>query len=474
MSDKPKRRRVRVNLESSRRSTDTKQEQKQSQWSNTVSQSPRMSLEQLRGNQATQVSPRVEWYRGYRGFGNADVVVKEIARCVENKQLTDIVTGIRIEKKPRGEFYFFLSLETDYFGYFPDEIDSRLKEDCRHLIAPIEEPYKLEDIEKMASGELKIKNFGQTIPYRKFRLEVSRDPFERILEDEEIQDHLTSKDVDRLLVFLSVQGSGNRGMFHKACEALRLGEMQKQKSLLRNLRLLGHVEMDAKGERWSVNHPSLVQVDQPNQMKLTYWLGARTSDLQGENQSQRNAPSRYIVDKYDERFGTPVCNPALEVVKVAPTIQTYLQGLSSVGGFSEGRDKFRKFMGTGAEFEDCDFQGEEGMYEHVSHSGLSTTRFYFEEKWLQGEWYALRYLHYFINEVLLPCRYDVENWRLAIPKEQRPPLFYERILVLASGLVPTYSGDWLVYHNIPPTLAEGLLEKLAMQYEDATLRELED
>lgn len=460
MNNKPKRRRARARF--AKDASPPRQNSAISQEKPTAKpkEPDKISLELLRGNKPEAVIPRVRWYRGYRSVGSVHKVLQEVKRHVEDEQLTDIVKSICFQKDPAKEFYFFLALETNDFGYFPNDVRSRLEE-CRHLKNLVEKSCPLDDIKDMVSCEIKFKNFAQTIAYRKLKLAMSANPFERVEETQ--GSSFASEMVDKLLYFLSAQGWGNRSAFNTICKALDLESQTK--TLLRNLRLLGHLEMDSQGKRWSVNPTSSVQVLQCNQTMLIYALGARDNSMQGTLQSQYNAPSRLVMAEHDEYFANTIKNPALEVAKVAPTIKAYLQNLASVGGISENLDTFRKLAGN--EFVVQNFQREQGMYEVKSRSGRTTTLLYNanSEKWVEGEWYALRYIHHCLYDSLLPCRYDAERWCLAIPKEQRPPLLYERILVLASGYIPSYSGNWLVYHNIMPPLVEIMLEKLAMNYE---------
>ncbi len=84
-------------------------------------------------------------------------------------------------------------------------------------------------------------------------------------------------------------------------------------------------------------------------------------------------------------------------------------------------------------------------------------------KWRSGDWYSLRFFHMYLSGLLTPLEYDAGSWKLAVMADQRPPAVYERVLVLASGLMPTVRNDWEVYENINPDLAQEISMKLCMR-----------
>ncbi|WP_229839136.1 hypothetical protein, partial [Deinococcus piscis] len=170
--------------------------------------------------------------------------------------MTDTVCGLRMERRPRGEYYFFLTLETDNYGHLDEQIDEALEE-CHLLSFTAGGPYNLDEIRGMVSGELKIKALGQCLAYRQMRQEVSDDPFGQ--EDEHLSADQLTQQAETLLSYLSSLGSGRWSSFRTAAGALGVSEYAR--ALARRLQLLGHLELSADGERWAVTPPQVVQAE---------------------------------------------------------------------------------------------------------------------------------------------------------------------------------------------------------------------
>src|SRR5690606_28907923 len=191
--------------------------------------------------------PRVRWYRAYRQVGNPGVLVDSLAHYFRMARVTDTVCGVRVERRARGEFYFFLAFDTEYFGELSPEVESAL-EDCPLLQSGFQDPCTLDDISRMASGEMQLKALGQCINYRKLLVEAVEDPF----LDRDLDREAGSDKGEQLLWYLSALGSGSWSSFRSAAASLGFGEAGDAARLARGLRLLGHLETSADGERWSI------------------------------------------------------------------------------------------------------------------------------------------------------------------------------------------------------------------------------
>jgi hypothetical protein len=409
----------------------------------------RISLDQLRDRERAKVAPRVRWYLGYRGRGRADQVVEGISRFLNQRRLTDTVCGMRMERRARGEFYFFLTLETDHFGVFPDEVGEAL-DACPLLSFRAGGPYELREIQNMVSGELKIKALGQCLTYRRMRQEVAEDPFHPGTVTTE---RGLGEQAERLLWYLSAVGSGSWSTFRAACAALGVGDAARQ--LARNLRLLGHLELSADGERWSVTPPACVRVRGLDGSALRFWTGARSANAQGEKEPQPFGPPRLsALEPVDGERD----DPAARLAELLPTLDEYRAGLSEVGGVS-GVQQFAKCDGDA--FKPTAFAGEPGLYE-VTQGGRTLTLLYSRGRWLKGDGYGLRFLNLWETGLLIEARYDPATWALALPTNQRPPELYERALVLCSGLLPERQPRWLRYRHVPPGVAHTVAARLEL------------
>jgi hypothetical protein len=88
------------------------------------------------------------------------------------------------------------------------------------------------------------------------------------------------------------------------------------------------------------------------------------------------------------------------------------------------------------------------------------------DRWLQGDWYGLRFLALHSLNTSLATRYHADTAQFAIPFCQRWAEVYERPLVLASGKLPTYNNGWLIYEAISPQLAYQMAIKLHVNFEE--------
>jgi hypothetical protein len=91
------------------------------------------------------------------------------------------------------------------------------------------------------------------------------------------------------------------------------------------------------------------------------------------------------------------------------------------------------------------------------------------QRWLLADWYGLRFLSLDTEggeaERAGHAIWDSEESTLVIPEEERWPAGYERILVLASGLLPDRAKTKLRYGGITKKLAKSLCEKLQVSLE---------
>jgi len=403
-------------------------------------------------------SSRVRWYRAFRGYGRADELAEKLGDYVRQRRISDTVCGMRIEKRPRGEFYFFVALETEYIGVLPPEIDDELSA-CPLLRHHIEGDYELEEIRSMVGSELRLAALGQCINYRKLQQEVSEDPFRIVDSATEEWDNRA----ERLLWYLSAIGAGRWDKYRTVSFALGSSGPGEAARISRSLRLLGHMEVSHDGARWSVTPPAAIQVPSHDGTTLTYRTGARKMSTPGNRTSQVRAPDRVSADDESEYL----YHPALGVTEALPTVQEYARLLPKVEGVSPTGHQFNSY--DGKRFVDTQFQGEPGFYEVVARSERKAALYFDGQSWARGDWYGLRYLYQYGRGLILPARYDAASWILAIPLHQRPPELFERALVLSSGLVPDRVDNWYVYSNVDPIVASNVCQQLCMPLDTASL-----
>ncbi len=165
---------------------------------------------------------------------------------------------------------------------------------------------------------------------------------------------------------------------------------------------------------------------------------------------------------------------SLQLAGILLDLATWKHTLRSLQGIVPSLYDWEYFDCNGNNFVSCISPIETGMYRMQSQemTGYKYTIFYDKEsfRWLQGDWYGLRFLALQHNQQECIARYDRATKRLAIPVYQRWPEIYERALVLASGLLPTYQDSWLLYENVRPEVADQLSDKLNIKCSEASTR----
>lgn len=406
-------------------------------------------LRQVVGGRTTHF----RWYRAYRTYGRPGDVVDSLAAYIRQRRISDTVCAVRVERRARGEFYFFLAFDTEHFGLLPQEVESHLEE-CPHLQFGINEPYDLDQIKSMVSGEVQVKALGQCINYRRLKREHVEDPFRQVEDGA----GTPSDRGEQLLWYLSSMGDGSWHSFSAAATTLGFAGNGDATRLARALRLLGHMETSEDGQRWGVTPARMVSTPSPDGGVLHFRTGVRRPHADEERTEQAWAPDR--LEACDD--APELQNPASAIADALPDVRMFLRSLSQVGGMSH-HISLKRFDSTG--FVAATFDRQPGMYEATSQSGRTLTVYFDGNTWRRGDWYGLRYLTLFEAGVLMPARYQTESWQLAVPADQRPPELFERPLVLSSGLMPRRDESWIVYSNVSPEVAERVCGKLCMPLE---------
>ncbi|MBD2580161.1 hypothetical protein [Oscillatoria sp. FACHB-1406] len=353
----------------------------------------------------------------------------------------------------------------------------------------------------MAKLGVDIYDFTYKIPYHPEEILSNDNPFDctAALLTEKYNSELAalSENYDRLLYWLSASGSGTLESFKKACQTLELSEPRR---ILRRLKLLGHIESSSNGSRWSSTPAALVRVNSAPDTLDFLLCGQRSQELLHKleheskvvylNQAQGDAPLcvRLQLDSLEEfpplitsiknQLNIPIIDAgesSLKLAEILPDLIAWKQGLRCLPGIVPSLYEWKRFEGR--EFVESSFPQQTGMYEmwdFKKDARPVQILFYDSETdtWRQGDWYGLRFLALHYNNCPCIARYDATNARLAVPYSQRWPELYERALVLASGLLPSYQKTeqnlWLIYENVGQNLAHQLTQKLYVTCEGGT------
>ncbi|TWH62695.1 hypothetical protein [Dulcicalothrix desertica] len=288
----------------------------------------------------------------------------------------------------------------------------------------------------------------------------------------------------QLLYWLSALGYGTLESFRKACDKLNIEEPLR---VLRRLKLLGHIELSLDGKRWSIAPTTTVQISSNSNLQEFILCGQQSLELL--NKLQQYASVNFINQPFGD---APPCvhiqvdnlnnistlhnnisnnlsitnagEVSKQLASILPNINIWKNNLVKLPSIVTSCYGWQKF--DGCNFVDCDLPTESGMYQMYSqdtsvHTPLRTL-FYDKESscWVSGDWYGLRFLA--LQQIQEPCIfiYNSKTKHLVVPVSQRFPEIYERALVLASGILPTYKDSYLLYTNIEPDLVNLLSSKL--------------
>ena len=295
-------------------------------------------------------------------------------------------------------------------------------------------------------------------------------------------DSAMSERFAKLLYWLSSYGDGTRQTFTQACQTLDTEEEGRGGvgSVIRRLRLLGHLELSDDGSKWSAAPTAFVRF--PDGSGKGFLAGARTQALLLDagthnvtNQPNRMGPPRVEMAWDDARNSSQNIADAgavsTELAQLLPSVHAWKATLSARNPVVSDYDAE---VWDGIKFVPCViYEGDgrsSGMYNltrTVHNREFSMTLFFDKpsRRWLSGDWYGLRFLALQTTGYQIKAIHVSDTNDLLIPDDQRLPMLYERALVLASGLLPDRAPNrkWLKYGGIPIELAQALCRKLNIQ-----------
>ena len=434
--------------------------------------------------------PQVQrWYTGFSYRGNPQDLINKISDQIQRQNLSKSVPLLRVEKgiKARKPFYFFLAIDGCEVGELPTELQASLLK-LPFFLYPVKASrgFTYEQIKSMVGVAHDVYDYTSPIPYQARQNITADNPFEltelQSINHSDADWVKASQNSDRFLYWLSTLGNGSWESFKKSCNALQLEE---PKRILRRLRLLGHLESSLDGSRWSVAPSAIVKINSPNSKFIL--CGRRSisllRQLEGHgvvasitHQTRGEAPPciQLAVSNPDAIANNfPIINAgeaSKRLAQILPDIANWQQSLRNMPGIVPSQWKWKHF--DGKDFEICGIPHETGMYQMSDENrNLCYTLFYNQNTntWHQGDWYGLRFLALHHHGASCQADYNFATKCLAISVKQRWPEIYERALVLASGQLPTYQGNWLLYQNVSEEVAHLLSQKLNVKYEEALI-----
>jgi hypothetical protein len=437
------------------------------------------------------------WYKAFICVKRPEEIAKELGTAVKNLRLQETVPVVRIQKRDkreRGEYYLFLGIDSEKVGHIPTQMDALLQ--IPSLRRPVKDPLSLRDIFAMTGEAQEIRHYARTIPYtiphRTMPVSLSE-----LLDESDDASEIDGRTehYDQLLLWLSAMGTGSWRVFRNTCITLGLDDTGTwSRSILRRLRLLGHLECTPDGARWTIAPTALVTTAVAHNDIQTYVLcGRRDSamldtlaqiaNVKNVPQFRENGPATVYVQFADgaaspDQLANVSTTLALSVIgeawkqiaDILPPLPQWQRTLQEVTGITLPLYRTKRFTGDG--FRDASFDaGRSGLYEFwsLAEGRRAYTLFYDAqaERWLRGDTYALQHLARIADQPSAhKIVYNEAAQQLAISRAHRWPDVYERSLVLASGRLPRSVGDSLLYDWVPRATCLTLCEKLSLYHEE--------
>lgn len=438
------------------------------------------------------------WYIAFNTVGSPYDILAKVEQAVREHRLGDFVVRFCYEKgavKKRGQFYVFIGVASEQKGIIPQEVYNEFYTMLQRLHLNDHQLYVyFDEVKRMVPGgkELEIHNLRQIKMLTLHRFEPS-DPFGyAAAETADTQAAEINPAYNDLLYWISAYGRGTWQQFRAACRELGLdpkGEYAKR--IVRRLRSLGHLELTNEGQNWVIAPSCLVETPTDKGQYCTFLAGQRSPQLiqalqqvahvESEPHPYGNAPeivrirftsqdeAEDFVKSYTRQYYSLYLagRADLRIASALPDLASWELSLPALS-LVKGNYTYEQWMNEG--FYTIQLPKETGLYRltHVStrfeHPQL--TLFYNAEKdrWHKADWYGLRYLMLRRTGETCQFHYDEHLNTLSVAKDQRLPDLYERALVLASGRLPIYRHEQLIFGNISETLAHMVANKLEAEF----------
>jgi hypothetical protein len=438
-------------------------------------------------------------YVGVQTAGRAAQVLERIRQVVRSSDQTHAIPVIKVEKKPRGQFYIFLAIDgVEGSSRLPGPIAQVLR--MAGLTGRQFWPLSLAEIKSMvATAEVETYGFS-SLSYKPLWDRDVGDPYD-LSDDTDfpetgVNDPVLAEKYNRLLYWLSATAEGTWEGLVRTCVTLGLADhSNKARRIMRRLMLLGHIECSKDGSAWMI--APLAFVSSLEKANMGFLSGQRTPKLLTVlmgfgiltecSQPRDEGPSRIEISCASLAGGALEIAPGivLQVVGAAserlaellPDLQGWKATLASIDKLNTANCLVERW--DGRIYVSCpDFYergnqyfGAPGLYRLTREANSYRTVLYFDsdqQKWLKGDWYGLRFLAYKAAQQQCKAVYRVSTNELLIPADQRWPMLYERALVLASGQLPRVADNhnWLAYEGISYRTAQTLTHKLSALLEE--------
>lgn len=435
------------------------------------------------------------WYKGFHATGRKLAMknIKDFSKRVSYFGLSNLISHVCLESNAfkKGQYYFFIGIESERKDYIPIDVlpqFENLISDMGFQDAGFSGYF--DEIESMVDPEIEIERVLQVKTWQPQKKEPI-DPYSYIHSDD-----ITSKQVsnltykyNQLLYWLSAYGRGTWQQFRSTCEALGLDSDGKSAGrIMRRLRSLGHIELARNGQYWFIAPACFIEIPTESKQYQTILAGQRiplmiqqmennsSNSVEFELQPYSNAPEairvtfsrKYDAENFIEDFQQHcsiylVGQASLKIASELSDLSTWEQNLPTLDIVTVYYDYEQWIDGR---FQSVISPKETGMYrlthnaERFEHPQITLYYDANRDDWRKADWYGLRYL--MLKRTGRECQFDYNHnlKTLSIDKDVRLPDMYERSLVLASGRLPIYRNEQIIFGAISDDLAHIVAHKL--------------
>ena len=422
-------------------------------------------------------------------YGNPTEICNRVCQIIRGLELTRTIPVVKLEKKPRGQFYVFLAIEDTETVQPLDDVRTVLQH-ARLTGKPLW-PIEPAAIKSMTgSSELETHNLN-VLTYKSLWFNDPGDPFDLSVtssNERDTGDPPLGERYDQLLYWLSANAEGTWRTFARVCDILQLANDSKDaRSIFRRLILLGYIESSSDGQKWSICPTTLVQcATDPDVCFLTGQQLPKLIKKLKEHWEVESIPqpgyqgpsclkvqgvfSDASIDSFCLKQAGVV---SVQLARLLPNLEEWKDTLAHIDRISTANYNIEIWNGN--QFTSCDtfyerdgqYFGDSGLYRLTRRENKNSYRpvLYFDQanqRWLRGDWYGLRFLAYDVAELDFEVRYDSSANDIWIPVNERWPMLYERALVLTSGILPYRAENprWLRYSGVSNELVQLLTQKL--------------
>lgn len=410
-----------------------------------------------------------------------ETTLAALVERIRSQQLGELVPLIMMEKRlrqlrRRQPFYLVLAINTE-----TEAVPLAIKELAQTLLRSVRfMPVTGKEARRFAVTGFEAIDNVVVIPFqppRRVEMFASAAVAPTAVAPPARDERSAARNYENLLRWLSAHGQGTLTRAQQTAHKLGLlNETESCRSVLRRLRLLGHLELSDEGRHWAMGPSCLARLPVHDtagalafalcgarSAKLTETLQAKAVDVRLLAQPAADGPPTCLFYYATGSEVAQICREnsllltdAAQLAETLLPVDDWRAGLPIVTGVIPSL--YEKSRWLGGQFHAVETAHAAGFYELLRPNAQTAPLTLYHDAdagcWRRGDWYGLRFLASEDKQALFV------KGQFAVPLNQRWPLLYEKALVLATGRLPRRSGAWLIYPDVPSPLAVRLCAQL--------------